>query len=71
MCECCGQVKDIYLPQPATVNETKMMNDTELYLRLSMDAEPLEYKPGQFVEVSIPGFGEAPISISSDRKSVV
>ena len=65
MCECCGQVKDIYLPQPATVNETKMMNDTELYLRLSMDAEPLEYKPGQFVEVSIPGFGEAPISISS------
>ena len=65
MCECCGQVKDLYLPLPATVNETKMMNETELYLRLSMDAEPLEYKPGQFVEVSIPGFGEAPISISS------
>ncbi len=65
MCECCGQVKDIYLPQLATVNETKMMNETELYLQLSMDAEPLEYRPGQFVEVSIPGFGEAPISISS------
>ncbi|MBW7991438.1 MAG: oxidoreductase [Planctomycetes bacterium] len=65
MCECCGQVKDLYLPQPATVNETKMMNETELYLKLSMDDEPLEYRPGQFVEVSIPGFGEAPISISS------
>ncbi len=65
MCECCGQVKDVYLPQPATVNETKMMNETELYLQLSMDEEPLEYEPGQFVEVSIPGFGEAPISISS------
>ncbi len=65
MCECCGQVKDVYLPQPATVNETKMMNETELYLQLSMDKEPLDYKPGQFVEVSIPGFGEAPISISS------
>ena len=65
MCECCGQVKDLYLPQLATVNETKMMNETELYLQLSMDDEPLEYRPGQFVEVSIPGFGEAPISISS------
>ena len=65
MCECCGQVKDVYLPQPATVNETTMMNETELYLQLSMDDEPLEYRPGQFVEVSIPGFGEAPISISS------
>ena len=65
MCECCGQVKDLYLPQLATVNETKMMNETELYLHLSMDDEPLEYRPGQFVEVSIPGFGEAPISISS------
>ena len=65
MCECCGQVKDIYLPQPATVNKTKMMNETELYLHLSMDDEPLEYKAGQFVEVSIPGIGESPISISS------
>ena len=65
MCECCGQVKDLYLPQLATVNETKMKNETELYLHLSMDDEPLEYRPGQFVEVSIPGFGEAPISISS------
>ena len=65
MCECCGQVKDVYLPQLATADEVKMMNETELYLKLSMDAEPLEYKAGQFVEVSIPGFGESPISISS------
>lgn len=65
MCECCGQVKDLYLPQPATVNKVKMMNETELYLHLSMDDELLEYQPGQFVEVSIPGFGEVPISISS------
>jgi len=65
MCECRGTKKDIYLPQLATVNKTKMMNETELYLQLSMDDEPLVYSPGQFVEVSVAGVGEAPISISS------
>lgn len=57
--------KDIYLPQPATINKSRMMNCTELYLQLSMDNEPLEYLPGQFVELSIAGIGEAPFSISS------
>ena len=65
MSKCCKELKDIYLHQQETVNKTKMMNETEIYLHLSMDDEPLEYQPGQFVEVSIPGFGEAPISISS------
>jgi sulfhydrogenase subunit gamma (sulfur reductase) len=65
MCECCGAEKDIYLPLLATVNKTELMNETELYLHLSMDDVPLEYQPGQFVEVSIAGVGEAPISISS------
>ncbi len=57
--------KDIYLPHPATVRDMGLVNPTEMYLRLSMDEQPLEYKPGQFVEVSIAGIGEAPISISS------
>ena len=65
MCDCCAEKKDIYLPLPATVQELKMLNGTELYLRISMDDSPLEYVPGQFVEVSIAGIGEAPISISS------
>jgi len=65
MCECCGTKKDIYLPEMATVNKLKLMNRTEIYLDLSMDNTPLEYTPGQFVEVSIAGMGEAPISISS------
>jgi len=65
MCECCKVEKDIYLPQLATVTKCELMNATELYLRLSMDDEPLEYEPGQFVEVSVAGVGEAPISISS------
>jgi len=65
MCECCGTEKDIYLPEPATINKTRVMNFSELYLHVSMDGQPLDYKPGQFVEVSVPGIGEAPISISS------
>lgn len=49
----------------ATVNKTRLMNGTEMYLNLSTDEQPLDYKPGQFVEVSVAGIGEAPISISS------
>lgn len=66
MGECgCTTMKDIYLPAPATIKKLQMLNETELYLQLAMDEEPLQYKPGQFVEVSVPGLGEAPISISS------
>lgn len=67
MCECCqtGSKQDIYLPLPATVKKARMMNGTEIYLHLQMDGEPLKYLPGQFVEVSIAGLGEVPISISS------
>ncbi|MFC1780707.1 FAD/NAD(P)-binding protein [Planctomycetota bacterium] len=65
MCNCCAEKKDIYLPQPATVQQIEMMNATELYLKISMDESKLEYVPGQFVEVSIAGMGESPISISS------
>lgn len=65
MCECRVKEKDIYLPHLATVEKSKLMNETELYLRLSMDDVQLEYSCGQFVEVSVAGIGEAPISISS------
>ena len=45
------------------------MNGTEMYLHLSVDDTPLEYLPGQFVELSIAGIGEIPISISSSPTS--
>lgn len=61
--------KDIYLPLPATIQKSRIMNGTELYLHITMDAEPLDYEPGQFVQVSVPGVGEAPISISSSPSS--
>ncbi len=65
MCQCCAEKKDIYLPQLATVVETNAMNVTERYLRLAMDDGQFDYVPGQFVEVSVAGIGEAPITISS------
>ncbi len=66
MCECCNGHKDIYLPEMATITKRRMLNGTELYLHLEMDSgKDLDYRPGQFVEVSIAGIGEAPISISS------
>ena len=65
MCQCCAEKKDIYLPQLATVADISQMNVTEKYLRLSMDDGQFDFIPGQFVEVSIAGIGEAPITISS------
>jgi len=65
MCQCCAEKKDIYLPQLATVADISQMNVTEKYLRLSMDDGMFDFLPGQFVEVSIAGIGEAPITISS------
>jgi len=64
-CSCDKNSKDIYLPELATIKKRRMMNGTELYMQLELDASPLVYKPGQFVEVSVAGVGEAPISISS------
>ncbi len=65
MCQCCTEKKDIYLPQLATVVKAEAMNVTERYLRLSMDDGQFDYVPGQFVEVSVAGIGEAPITITS------
>jgi sulfhydrogenase subunit gamma (sulfur reductase) len=65
MCQCCAETKDIYLPQLATVAAADSMNVTEKYLRLTMDDGPFDFTPGQFVEVSVAGIGEAPITISS------
>jgi len=58
--------KDIYLPRLATLEKKRLMNPTEMYLRLSVDdGAGFDFVPGQFVEVSIAGIGEAPITISS------
>jgi NAD(P)H-flavin reductase len=67
MCQCCSETeKDIYLPQLASVTDRKMLTDNEVYVRVTLDSgQELGHQPGQFVEISVAGIGEAPISISS------
>lgn len=70
MCQCSTvDKKDIYLPEPATVVEARMLNKTERYLRVKIDSGQWDYVPGQFVEVSIAGTGEAPLTIASSPSS--
>ncbi len=58
--------KDIYLPMPATIVRSAAMTALDRYFEIRLqDNAPLGHMPGQFVGVSVPGIGEAPISISS------
>ena len=57
---------DLFLPEMATISEAAAMTDLEKYFQITLDSgQSLGHMPGQFVEVSIPGVGEAPISVSS------
>jgi|Deesub1362A_J573_1020465.scaffolds.fasta_scaffold00384_24 sulfhydrogenase subunit gamma (sulfur reductase) len=51
-----------FLPRRVRIEETKMMTSLEKWFKL--DAQ-LDFKPGQFLEISVAGAGEAPISICS------
>ncbi len=56
----------LYLPEIAEVVSTRQLTDMEKYLELRpKNQKEFEFNPGQFVQLSIFGIGEAPISISS------
>jgi len=56
----------IHLPRSATIQQVKRLTESEIYLQIELDdKKPLGHSPGQFVEISLFGIGEAPISISS------
>ena len=56
----------IYLPEPATVVKVEQMTATEKLFELRLNSgRELGHQPGQFIEISVMGIGEAPISISS------
>jgi NAD(P)H-flavin reductase len=62
----CKCQNDIYLPETATLLRKERMTDWEDFFEFKLDSgRPLGHMPGQFVEISIPGIGEAPISVSS------
>ena len=60
----CGE--KLYIPRPATIVKTQQFTATEKFFELRFeDGSDLGHEPGQFVEVSMFGYGEAPISVSS------
>ena len=58
--------ESIYLPHPARIASVRQMSALERLFTLELaGGVSLGHEPGQFVEVSALGVGEAPISISS------
>jgi sulfite reductase subunit B len=55
-----------YVPKLATIVKKAVQTPMETLFEIKLDdGSELEHKPGQFVEVSVFGVGEAPISVSS------
>jgi NAD(P)H-flavin reductase len=55
-----------YVPQWAEISRVEDLTASEKLFEMHLiSGEPLGHMPGQFVEVSIMGIGEAPISVSS------
>ncbi|HMM37344.1 MULTISPECIES: FAD/NAD(P)-binding protein [Desulfovibrio] len=62
-----------YVPRPATLVAKQKLSDFVTLFTFEQDnGKPLAHKPGQFVNLSIYGVGEAPFSISSppEQKNV-
>jgi len=58
--------KSLYLPRPVKLIQVETLAKKEKLFRLQLeDGNVLDHSPGQFVEVSVLGIGEAPISIAS------
>ena len=55
-------MKNEYIPQLSTIKEVIRHTDLEYTFRMEYTGEK-EVKPGQFFEVSLPKYGEAPISV--------
>ncbi|MBI5599462.1 MAG: FAD/NAD(P)-binding protein [Deltaproteobacteria bacterium] len=53
-----------YLPARGTVEKTVAVTEKERFFSIALET-PMDHTPGQFVMVGLPGYGEAPISISS------
>ncbi|MBD3262868.1 hypothetical protein GF374_00635 [Candidatus Woesearchaeota archaeon] len=59
----------IHIPRSATIKNINKLTDRETLIEIKLDDnKSLGHSPGQFVEVSVLGIGEAPISISSPPK---
>lgn len=57
-----------YLPKKVRIIEKK--EETPEYFTIKLGAK-LKHEPGQFIQIGIPGIGEAPISIASYSKDYI
>ncbi len=56
----------IHVPRSATIKKITPFNELDSLFEIELDdKKPLGHKPGQFVEVSVFGYGEAPFGIST------
>ena len=64
----------LFLPEIAEVVNTRQLTAMEKYIELkTIDDREFDFTPGQFIQLSVFGIGEAPISISSspfNRESI-
>ncbi len=64
-----GKKKTIYTPDMATITEISDLTPTEKQFTIQIDdqetREAFRFQPGQFVELTVFGLGEAPFSIPS------
>jgi sulfite reductase subunit B len=61
-----AELEDLYQPEMAEIKEVKRLTSMETYYRIELPGgRDLGHVPGQFVELSIFGVGEAPFSIAS------
>ncbi|MCQ2492139.1 MAG: anaerobic sulfite reductase subunit AsrB [Lachnospiraceae bacterium] len=61
-------MKNEYIPQFSTIKEVIKHTDLEYTFRMEFEGD---VKPGQFFEVSLPKYGEAPISVSGIADGLV
>lgn len=57
--------KVFYRPEIAKVLHTEKLTDKEILMDLAPENRPLGHSPGQFIQLYLFGYGEAPISICS------
>ena len=59
-------MKTLFTPEPARIRRVIPQTEFETLFEMELlKRDSLEHRPGQFVEVSVFGVGEAPISVSS------
>ncbi len=57
---------ELYYPEIAEITRTKQITELEKWFEIALPGNrDLNHQPGQFVQVSLFGFGEAPISVTS------